>query len=114
VIVADPEWQFEPWSRETGMDRAAANHYPTSCLEVIKSRDVPSIVANDCVLFLWATIPMNPHALMVMAAWGFDYKSQHVWGKDKFGTGYSNQRCRRRGDDGLRGAHAGVSMIATQ
>src|SRR5262245_762317 len=32
VIIADPEWRFEPWSRETGMDRAAENHYPTSCL----------------------------------------------------------------------------------
>jgi N6-adenosine-specific RNA methylase IME4 len=88
VIVADPEWQWEPWSHETGMDRAAANHYPTSCLEVIKSRDVPSIAARDCILFLWATIPMLPHALVVMAAWGFDYKSHYAWGKDKFGTGY--------------------------
>jgi hypothetical protein len=79
VILADPEWQFEPWSRETGMDRAAANHYPTSCLEVIKSRDVPSISADDCILFLWATNPMLPHALAVMEAWGFDYKSNHAW-----------------------------------
>ena len=30
VIVADPEWRWEPWSRKTGMDRAADNHYPTS------------------------------------------------------------------------------------
>jgi N6-adenosine-specific RNA methylase IME4 len=88
VIVADPEWQFEPWSRETGMDRAAANHYPTSVLPVIASRPVETIAADDCVLFLWATIPMLPHALVVMAAWGFDYKSQQAWGKDKFGTGY--------------------------
>jgi N6-adenosine-specific RNA methylase IME4 len=91
VILADPEWRFEPWSRETGMDRAADNHYPTSCLEAIKSRDVPSISADDCVLFLWATIPMLPHALLVMAAWGFDYKSHHVWVKDKDGTGYWNR-----------------------
>jgi hypothetical protein len=88
VIVADPEWQFEPWSLETGMDRAAANHYPTSGLDVIKARDVPSISADDCALFLWATIPMLPHALAVMAAWGFGYKSHYVWGKDKRGTGY--------------------------
>ena len=47
VIIADPEWRFEPWSRETGMDRAADNHYPTSALEVIKSRDVASIAADD-------------------------------------------------------------------
>jgi N6-adenosine-specific RNA methylase IME4 len=91
VIVADPEWQFEPWSRTTGMDRAAANHYPTSVLDAIKARDVPSISAKDCVLFLWATNPMLPHALLVMAAWGFDYKSNHVWGKDKAGTGYWNR-----------------------
>lgn len=88
VVVADPEWRFEPWSRETGMDRAADNHYPTSCLEVIKSRDVASIAAKDCVLFLWATVPMLPHALAVMAAWGFEYRSHCVWIKDRIGTGY--------------------------
>ena len=58
VIVADPEWRFEPYSRETGMDRAADNHYPTSLTEVVASRDVKSIAADDCVLFLWATVPM--------------------------------------------------------
>jgi hypothetical protein len=70
VIVADPEWQWEPWSHDTGMDRSAANHYPTSILPVIAARDVPSISAKDCVLFLWATIPMLPHALVVMARVG--------------------------------------------
>jgi N6-adenosine-specific RNA methylase IME4 len=88
VIYADPEYRFEPWSRETGMDRAADNHYPTSPLDVIKARDVPSIAAPDCVLFLWATVPMLPQGLAVMAAWGFEYKSHIVWIKDKAGTGY--------------------------
>jgi N6-adenosine-specific RNA methylase IME4 len=88
VVVADPEWRFEPWSRETGMDRAADNHYPTSCTEVIAARDVPSIAAEDCVLFLWATAPMLPQALLVMAAWGFHYKSHCAWIKTKPGTGY--------------------------
>lgn len=91
VIVADPEWRFEPWSRETGMDRAADNHYPTSVLDVIKTRPVESIAADDCVLFLWATVPMLPHALTVMTAWGFDYRSHWVWAKDKIGTGYWNR-----------------------
>lgn len=91
VIVADPEWRFEPWSRETGMDRAADNHYPTSVLDVIAARDVASIAADDAVLYLWATAPMLPHALLVMAAWGFDYKSHHVWHKDRTGTGYWNR-----------------------
>jgi N6-adenosine-specific RNA methylase IME4 len=91
VIVADPEWRFEPWSRHTGLDRAADNHYSTSCTEVIAARDVQSIAADDCVLFLWATGPMLPHALLIMATWGFNYKSHYVWGKDKVGTGFWNR-----------------------
>lgn len=88
VIVADPEWRWEPWSRLTGLDRAADNHYPTSCTEVIATRDVSSIAAKDCVLWLWVPIPMLPHGLVVMAAWGFDYVSHYAWGKDKIGTGF--------------------------
>ena len=88
VIVADPEWRFEPYSRETGMDRAADNHYSTSATDVIAARDVGSIAADDCVLFLWATAPMLPDALRVMEAWGFKYKSQAVWDKVHVGTGY--------------------------
>ncbi len=91
VIVADPEWRFEPWSRETGLAKAADNHYPTSCTEVIAARPVQSIAAPDCVLFLWATAPMLPHALLVMSAWGFDYVSNYVWDKVKVGTGYWNR-----------------------
>lgn len=88
VIVADPEWRFEAWSRETGMDRAADNHYPTSPLDIIKTRDVASIAANDCALFLWATQPMLPQALEVMETWTFAYKSHWVWAKDRISTGY--------------------------
>jgi N6-adenosine-specific RNA methylase IME4 len=88
VIVADPEWRFEPYSRETGMDRAADNHYPTSVTDAIAERDVPSIAADDCVLFLWATVPMLRDALQVMEAWGFEYKSHAVWDKVHIGTGY--------------------------
>jgi N6-adenosine-specific RNA methylase IME4 len=91
VIYADPEWRFEPWSRETGMDRAADNHYPTSELDDIKARDVTSIAADDCVLFLCATVPMLLQALEVMASWGFKYVSHFIWLKDKIGTGYWNR-----------------------
>jgi len=91
VIVADPEWRFEPWSRATGMDRAADDHYPTSPLETIKTRDVASIAADDCALFLWATQPMLPQALEVMEAWTFDYKSHWIWAKDRIGLGYWNR-----------------------
>ena len=91
VVYADPEWRFEVWSRETGLSRCADSHYPTSPLDEIKARDVPSISADDSVLFLWATVPMLPHALEVMQAWGFLYVTNFVWVKDKIGTGYWNR-----------------------
>lgn len=86
VIYADPPWRFEPYSRETGMDRAADNHYPTMTIEEIKALDIPA--ANDCALFLWATAPMLLEGLDVLARWGFSYRSHLVWEKDRTGTGY--------------------------
>jgi N6-adenosine-specific RNA methylase IME4 len=86
VIYADPPWRFEPYSRDSGMDRAADNHYPTMTLDGIKSLRIPA--APDCVLFLWATVPMLPQALDVMSAWGFAYRSHFVWVKHRIGTGY--------------------------
>lgn len=107
VIVADPEWAFDVYSEETGMDRAAANHYPTSDLETIMSRDVPSIAAADCILFLWVPVPHLVEAICVLDAWGFaqierdsktghlkpikskcQYVSSWAWLKDKIITGY--------------------------
>lgn len=68
VILADPEWQFKVYSEKTGGDVIADNYYATSELDAIKKRDVRSIAAADCFLFLWATSPMMPQALLVMGA----------------------------------------------
>ncbi|HTI78949.1 MAG TPA: MT-A70 family methyltransferase [Acetobacteraceae bacterium] len=89
VLYADPPWRFEPYSRDTGMDRAADNHYPTMGGQDIRELPIPA--ADDAVLFLWATVPMLPDAVAVMQAWGFAYKSHFVWIKDKAGTGYWNR-----------------------
>jgi N6-adenosine-specific RNA methylase IME4 len=88
VILADPEWRFETWSPKGKTATSADNHYPTSALDVIKARPVADIAADDCVLFLWATVPMTPQAFEVMAAWGFNYVSHAAWNKDHAGTGY--------------------------
>jgi N6-adenosine-specific RNA methylase IME4 len=88
VILADPPWRYTILSSDCLMNGSAADHYLTSDLETIKALDVPSIAADASVLFLWATGPMLPEAVAVMDAWGFAYKSQMVWIKDKMGTGY--------------------------
>lgn len=88
VILSDPPWRFEVYNRVTGLDRDASNHYPVMTLDDIKALPVASLAAPNAVLFLWATAPMMPQALEVMAAWGFAYKSQAVWIKDRVGLGF--------------------------
>ncbi len=87
VIYADPPWKFEPYREETGMDRAAGNHYSTMTTDAIGKLEIPA--ADDCVCFLWATPAMLKDAFMVLADWGFfEYKSHLIWKKNKTGTGY--------------------------
>ena len=87
VIYADPPWRYDA---SQSPSRRIDNHYPTMALEEIKALaeqgEVPA--ADDAVLFLWATPPLLPEALEVMAAWGFTYRTCMVWVKDRIGMGY--------------------------
>jgi N6-adenosine-specific RNA methylase IME4 len=85
VIYADPPWRYD-FSRSTS--REIENQYPTMDLEDICNLEVGKIANDDCVLFLWATNPKLKEALMVIEAWGFEYKTNMVWVKDKIGMGY--------------------------
>jgi ParB/RepB/Spo0J family partition protein len=86
VLYVDPPWKFEVYNSDTGLDHSADAHYPTMSTDRIAALPVPA--ADDCALFLWATVPMLPAALYVLAAWGFAYKSAIFWNKDRAGTGY--------------------------
>lgn len=93
VIVEDYEWDHETWS-EAGKDRHAGNHYPVSrdahSAEEIVARTVDrfACAADDCVFYMWTTIPHLAIAIDVMRQRGFTYKSHHVWVKDSIITGY--------------------------
>lgn len=86
VIYVDPPWRFQPYSEETGSDRAADNHYPTMTIDDLAEIELPA--ACNCVLFMWATMPMLEMALRLMTRWGFAYKSGCAWHKTAIGTGY--------------------------
>jgi N6-adenosine-specific RNA methylase IME4 len=88
VIYADPPWHFEVYNEDSGAERAAGNHYPTLPLEEICALQVRELAAVDAVLFLWTTLPHLEEAFRVIAAWGFQYKTNLAWVKDKIGRGY--------------------------
>jgi N6-adenosine-specific RNA methylase IME4/ParB-like chromosome segregation protein Spo0J len=83
IIYADPPWKYEFSNSEM---RDIENHYPTLELEKIKEIKVPA--DDNAMLFLWTPAPKLEEALEVMKAWGFYYRTNIVWVKDKIGTGY--------------------------
>lgn len=81
VIYADPPWEYYlPLRGSPDM------HYLTMSTEEICRLEIPA--DDNAVLFLWATNPKLEDALKVMKAWGFEYRTNMVWVKDKIGTGY--------------------------
>jgi len=88
VIYADPPWKFGAPT----MTGDAGSHYPEmSTLNICEletgKRRVRELATKDAVLFLWTTNAHLPDALKVITAWGFVYKTNFVWVKDKPATG---------------------------
>ena len=81
IILADPPWEYDLQLRgEPGL------HYATMKTAEISALIIPA--ADNCILFLWATNPKLEDALKTLHAWGFTYKTNMVWVKPVFGTGY--------------------------
>jgi N6-adenosine-specific RNA methylase IME4/ParB-like chromosome segregation protein Spo0J len=88
VLYADPPWHFEVYNEESGVERAAGNHYSTMSLDEICALPVLDLATDAAVLFMWTTAPHLQESFQVLAAWGFEYKTNIVWVKDKIGLGY--------------------------
>lgn len=87
IIYADPPWRFSSNSKDKP-GRNAMRHYDCMTLPEIEAMDVKYHAADDSLLLLWVTVPFAQLALRVVKAWGFEYKSQIAWDKQKAGTGF--------------------------
>lgn len=79
VILADPPWRYS----NIGLRGSAESHYPTMSLEEICGLDVPSLAHENSVLFLWVPSPFLQEGLQVCKEWGYGYKTNFVWVKDR-------------------------------
>jgi N6-adenosine-specific RNA methylase IME4 len=87
VVLADPPWRYEHWGI---LSRDVKNHYPTLALEDIQAlggRLAPHL-ADDATLFLWTPNAKLGEAMAVVGAWGFVYRTNMAWVKDRIGMGY--------------------------
>ena len=87
VIYADPPWQQEHWSDETGQDKGLK--YPSMPLADIMALCAgdKSPATPDAVCFLWVTTNRLADGIDVLKAWGFAYATSWVWDKVQIGMG---------------------------
>jgi N6-adenosine-specific RNA methylase IME4 len=77
AVYADPPWPFATYS-EKGKGRSPEQHYhvPGSPLDIFMlDVQLRPVLADDCVLFMWVTMPQLRLGLNVMNSWGFDHKT---------------------------------------
>jgi N6-adenosine-specific RNA methylase IME4 len=81
TLLADPPWQFQNRTGKVAPEHRRLSRYGTMTLDDIKALPVPEIVAPVAHLYLWVPNALLPEGLAVLAAWGFQYKSNIVWHK---------------------------------
>jgi N6-adenosine-specific RNA methylase IME4 len=87
IIMADPPWQAIGNTKENP-GKGPLRHYDTMKTADICNVPVSKLAANDALLLLWVTAPYAEIAFSVINAWGFSYRSQLCWPKNKIGTGH--------------------------
>lgn len=94
ALLLDPPWRFALYS-DLGDEKSPQAQYACMDLDALKALPVERLAASNSACFMWATFPMLPEALELMAAFGFAYKTGGAWGKQSstgrklaFGTGY--------------------------
>lgn len=102
VIYADPPWdyggkmQYDKTcikSENIGFEKnvfisSASFKYPTVKLNDLKKLNIPSIAAEDCILFMWTTGPQFANSIELGESWGFEYKTvAFVWDKQVHNPG---------------------------
>lgn len=81
TILADPPWQFQNRSGKVAPEHRRLYRYATMTLSEIFALPVGTLAADTAHFYLWVPNALLPEGLRVLAAWGFEYKSNIVWHK---------------------------------
>jgi N6-adenosine-specific RNA methylase IME4 len=81
TILADPPWRFTNRTGKMAPEHRRLSRYGTLTTEDIAALPVSRVAAEMAHLYLWVPNALLPEGLRVLAAWGFEYKSNIVWHK---------------------------------
>jgi len=121
IIYADPPWQYKSrMALGKGAKKSSAeDYYPVMEMHEIASLKVNEIADQDCVLFIWVTMPKIFEAKQIIESWGFNYKTcAFTWVKrNKI---FNQKRYEDRGIDDFMGqgrwtrGNAELCLLATK
>jgi N6-adenosine-specific RNA methylase IME4 len=83
TVLADPPWRFQNRTGKIAPEHKRLNRYGTMELAEICALPVGEIVAPTAHLYLWVPNALLQYGLDVMKAWGFTYKANIVWHKQR-------------------------------
>ena len=82
IILSDPPWHYNNANVGGSGKSGSSAVYDVMSTEDICEMPISYMSNEDCVLFMWATMPQLEDALRVIKAWGFTYKTcAFVWVK---------------------------------
>ena len=73
LIYADPPWSYQ--DKALAGNRGAICKYPVMTGGGLADLKVGDIADENCVLFLWVTMPKLNEVFDLIKAWGFEYKT---------------------------------------
>lgn len=81
TILADPPWQFQNRTGKMAPEHRRLSRYGTMTMDEILQLPVGTLAADTAHLYLWVPNALLPEGLRVVAAWGFEYKTNLIWHK---------------------------------
>ena len=81
TVMADPPWRFTNRTGKIAPEHKRLARYPTMDLEDICGLPVAEHLDDTAHCYLWVPNALLPDGLRVLAAWGFEYKSNIIWHK---------------------------------
>jgi N6-adenosine-specific RNA methylase IME4 len=97
IILSDFPWYYNSRNNsKTRFGSGCGGHYDTLKMEEIKALPIKEIVADNCAMFMWCTMPYLDRQIELFKHFGFKYKTcGFTWVKTNpikntpfFGVGY--------------------------
>jgi N6-adenosine-specific RNA methylase IME4 len=83
TVLADPPWRFQNRTGKMAPEHVRLARYATMSLDEIAALPVPRVCDEKAHLYLWVPNALLAEGMAVMAAWGFEYKTNLVWFKTR-------------------------------